>query len=157
MYRFLKTPHLPERRVNSLAIGERYLPLLRPSLSRLGVIVLGIQDNPRVDPRLAGHADLTLAHLGGGRFITVGHMAEPCKKIRAHIGRAGGELLCAAGEQSPNYPQDALLNVCIVGSRLLYNPRSADSALLENPAVSRSPSAKAIQSAPSARWTNPPL
>jgi hypothetical protein len=53
-----------------------------------------------VDPRLAGHADLTLAHLGGGRFIMVKHMAEPCGKIMTHIGHAGGEVLFAEREQA---------------------------------------------------------
>jgi hypothetical protein len=139
MYRFLKTPHLPEGKVHSLAIGERYLPSLRPPLSRLGISVLGIPDNPRVDPRLAGHADLTLAHLGGGRFITVKHMAEPCGKIMVHIGRAGGEVLFAEREQGPLYPRDAGLNFCIAGRRLLYNPRTAEPMPPESPAFSPLP------------------
>jgi hypothetical protein len=131
MYRFLKLPHLPEGRVRSLAVGERYIPRLGPALERLDIEVLGIPDNPHVDPRLAGHADLSFLHLGGGSFVTAGGGAAPDREPEKLIRHLGGEIRHSEMAQGPAYPADAGLNVCILGGRVFYNPRSADSSLIK--------------------------
>jgi hypothetical protein len=112
-------------------MGKRYIPRLGPALERLGIEVLGLADNPLVDPRLAGHADLSFVHLGGGNFVLShgrdGLYTEPEERIR----RLGGYVRYSEREQGPVYPADAALNVCILGGRIFHNPRSADGSLIQ--------------------------
>lgn len=69
MIRFLETPQLPQGRVQRVALGQRYAPLLRTALSKQGVEILPLPDNPALDLRLRAHADLSLLHLGGAKFL----------------------------------------------------------------------------------------
>ena len=39
-------------------------------LEKLGVAVIWLPDAPGADPRLAGHADLSMVHLGGRKVIS---------------------------------------------------------------------------------------
>ena len=68
--RLVKTPHFPEGKVGLLALGGRYRDRLLGPLAEAGVEPLWLPDELRVDPRLAGHADLGLFHAGGTRIVT---------------------------------------------------------------------------------------
>ncbi len=47
-----------------MAIGKRYSDMLSAPLAELGVEVLWLPDAESADYRLAGHADLSMVHLG---------------------------------------------------------------------------------------------
>ena len=68
MSRFLRRPQLPENDILALAIGECYLGDFAPTLTDLGLEVIGLSPVAQVDPRLQGHADLLLLDLGNGEF-----------------------------------------------------------------------------------------
>ena len=68
--RIIKTPHLPQGKVGLAAFGAKYREILEKPLQNLGITPLWLPDNEAVDPRLAGHADLMLLHLGGARVVT---------------------------------------------------------------------------------------
>lgn len=70
--KYIKTPHLPERKVGLLALGERYRQALEAALLARGVEPLWLPDTPGVDTRLAGHADLALFHAGGATVVSAG-------------------------------------------------------------------------------------
>ena len=68
MKRFTRVPNLP---VNSSAViyGEKYAGKLRKTLDNLHIESILLPDNPDIDPRLAGHTDLSVFHAGGERLF----------------------------------------------------------------------------------------
>lgn len=69
--RFIETPHLPQGKVGLCALGEKYRENLEKPLKNLGMTPFWLPENRAVDPRLSGHADLVLLHLGGNRVLTI--------------------------------------------------------------------------------------
>ncbi len=122
--RAIKTPQLPEGEVELLALGEKYRGALeRPLISR-GVLPLWLPPNPKVDPRLAGHADLSLFHLGGDRVVGAN---ESIVKLLTNRGFSAAP---AHEEQSPVYPGDCGLCGCQVGRRFIHRLDRTDPAVL---------------------------
>ena len=70
MSKCVNVPHLPEGKVGLIAIGERYRERLGRALDARGIEVIWLPDARDVDARLAGHADLSLLHLGGNRLVS---------------------------------------------------------------------------------------
>ncbi len=114
MTKFVKTPHLPKGKVGLAAVGERYRAKLGEALAALGVQTLWLPDAPGADRRLAGHADLSMMHLGGARVVSAcGGEAD------ASLKALGFDLISAPGPGGA-YPLDCALNACIVGTRLFH-------------------------------------
>lgn len=120
--RYVETPHLPKGKVGLLAVGERYRDRLAEPLRSLEIEVIWLPDNPSVDERLAGHADLSILHLGGDKVVAAG---EIFVKI---ISNRGFAAIKAINKQSAVYPGDISLNACIVGKRMLHNLKYTDPA-----------------------------
>lgn len=114
MEKYIITPHLPKGKVGSAAIGERYRARLEAPLRALGVEALWLPDSPNVDARLAGHADLSLIHMGGDVVVCAGD-----DSIVNNLTNRGFKVIRA---QAPGlkYPQDCALNACIVGNKLFH-------------------------------------
>lgn len=123
MTKFVQTPNLPENPVAEAIIGHRYKSALETALRRLNINVLWLSDNKQVDIRLAGHADLSVAHIGGDRFIAAKGQIEA-------LHMADGKLLTAEKEQGRKYPLDCALNACIAGEKLICNPAVTDPGIL---------------------------
>ena len=121
--RIIKTPHLPQGKVGLAAFGAKYRKILEKPLQNLGIKPLWLPDNEAVDPRLAGHADLMLLHLGGARVVT------SCGgEIPQTLTALGFDVIRAA-EQGRSYPADARLCACIVGARCIHNFKISDPAI----------------------------
>ena len=116
--RYIKTPHLPEGKVGLCALGAKYRDLLEKPLVERGISALWLPDNPNVDPRLAGHADLMLLHLGGARVVTTCSQLSDLDMDITYTSRQGRE-----------YPQDIVLCACIVGIYCIHNFRFSDPAI----------------------------
>lgn len=108
------------RQVESLIIGEKYSRILTPSLEKLGINVVLVSNNPNVDIRLSGHADLSVLH-GGGEMLWLAPYLKGSGFSKALEGM-GFRLLYPDIVQRPAYPGDAQLNMCICGDKLIYNP-----------------------------------
>lgn len=95
--RIIKTPHLPQGKVGLAAFGAKYREILEKPLQNLGITPLWLPDNEAVDPRLAGHADLMLLHLGGARVVTSCGGEIPADayrpRLRCHPRGGAGEVL----------------------------------------------------------------
>lgn len=113
--RFIKTPHLPQGKVGLAAFGAKYREALEKPLQNLGITPLWLPDNAAVDPRLSGHADLMLLHLGGNRVLT----------YLDSLPDIGLDAVKAAG-QGREYPADARLCACIVGRFCIHNFRISE-------------------------------
>lgn len=130
MPEFIEKPHLPEGKVKLLIAGERYQKKLAQPLEKLGISVLWMPDNTSVDPRVAGHVDLSLVHLGGNRLVA-------CKELTGsnifvnYLTNRGAELIFSLEELGLEYPADARLNVCIFGNYLIKNEKHAERLISE--------------------------
>ncbi len=109
----------------TLLIGKRYQPELDQSLGARGIEVIWLPDNMDIDPRLAGHADLSV-------FVSDGHavVAKGVYPDIVNILTNGGYMVTRAErEQGPEYPNDVGLCVCATGRYTLYDPKTVDPAV----------------------------
>ena len=110
-----------------LAIGGRYRALLEKGLScYVNAPVLWLPDNPNVDSRLAGHADLSM--FVGTNVLVVARGIYPyiVNKLTHH-----GYDVIASSAQSTEYPRDAGLCICRTGRYTVYNPKTVDPLTLD--------------------------
>ncbi len=121
--KYIETPHLPQGKVRLLAIGRRYRDRLSEPLEGLGIEVVWLPDNPSVDERLAGHADLSVLHLGRDKLVAAGDA------IVNLLSNRGFTAIKAVNKQLAVYPGDISLNACIVGNCLIHNLKHSDPAI----------------------------
>lgn len=120
MIRFVDKPHLPQGKVRQLILGEKYKKVLENALLARNIAPIWLNNNTFVDERLAGHCDLTAVHLGKNILAVQKTAAADCETIN------NIKLIRTDIPNKPEYPYDAGLNICIVGDKLIYNPKSAD-------------------------------
>lgn len=109
-----------------VAAGERYRPLLARGLERCGLEALWMPDNPLIDPRLSGHADLSMARCGKNIVVSKGQDGSFVNLLT----NRGYSVVRAEGCEGSRYPQDAGLCVLDTGAFLICNPVTADPAAL---------------------------
>lgn len=120
--------NLPEA-AESIIIGEKYSNILRKQLEKLGIKPLFVPDNHNVDPRLSGHADLSVLHMGGDRLCLASYLrGSPFAK---QLGDLGFSVDYTEMRQSALYPGDAQLNACICGRHAILNPSVVPSSIVE--------------------------
>ena len=108
----------------TLLIGERYRPLLAQSLAAQGLAVFWLPDNAAVDPRLAGHADLSV-FVSGRRAV----VAEGVYPYIVNFLTNRGYTVSRSNRQGPVYPADAGLCVRRTGKYTIYDPETVDPAV----------------------------
>ena len=109
----------------TFVIGARYRPLLEAPLRVLGKSVFWLPDNPAVDPRLAGHADLAVLRLGKDRVC----VPEGADTHFVNYLTNRGYPIVYAGKQGAVYPQDVGLCVCATGKYTICNSKTVDPAI----------------------------
>lgn len=124
----VEKPNLPVQ-ADRIIIGEKYSSLLRKPLENLGIHPLFMPDNKLVDPRLSGHADLSVLHGGGNRLWLAPHLMG--SRFAVQLREMGFVLDDPGILQSSVYPGDAQLNVCICGQYALYNPCNIPKSIAE--------------------------
>lgn len=117
-----------------LIIGDRYRNLLNYPLDKFGFSVYWLHDNPNLDPRLAGHADLSVFCAGGEAVISREYFSASGligeDGIVNYLTDLGMTPKPSESPRSPGYPQDAGLCACAVGGRLIHNAKITDRAVL---------------------------
>lgn len=86
-------------------------------------------DNPYVDDRLSGHADLSVLHLGGDRLLLAPYLKG--SSFSRQLEDRGFDIRFADIEQSALYPNDAQMNVCILGDKVIYNPKTVPDTIVK--------------------------
>lgn len=124
MIRIIETPHLPKGKVRHIIIGEKYRNLLETPLFEHNLTPIWLKNNPYVDDRLSGHADLAAVQIG--KSIILSEYLKPCEQIHNFI-----NIEYLLNPIEPVYPYDAGLNICIVGDKLFYNPKTANRELVK--------------------------
>ena len=109
----------------TLLIGRRYAPELAQSLGAQGIEVLWLPDNKDIDPRLAGHADLSV-------FVKDKHVIA-AKRVYPYIVNTltnrGYTVQQASREQGPAYPDDVGLCILDTGKYTIHDPATVDPAV----------------------------
>lgn len=111
---FINNPNIPTSKVNTVVVGERYSMLTEP-LKALNISCIQVPDNLSVDPRLAGHADLSFLHLGGKNAV----ISKSVPGLAAIAEANGFEIEFAKKDQDMIYPADCNLNACIINEFIL--------------------------------------
>lgn len=95
----------------------------------LGIEPIFIPDNPNVDGRLSGHADLSVFHAGGEEIWLAPYLRGSA--FAARLAALGARVHIADISQSPVYPRDAQLNIAALGSAFIYNPKASYAPVTE--------------------------
>lgn len=116
--KFVEDANLPLMAA-SVIIGEKYAEILREPLKKLGIEAIPMPDNPQIDRRLSGHADISVLHLGGDKMLLAPYLKNSAfaHKLRER----GFRTEYADIAQAPNYPDDAQLNICAAGKYVIYS------------------------------------
>lgn len=122
----IETPHLPAGKVGCVLIGEGYRGKLESPLLSRGVEVVWLPQNRKVDPRLRWHADLSVFHLGGNRFV-----AQGSHHVKLLTDR-GLDVIPAYSKQGMEYPTDTGLCGCILGEYFIHKPAYTDETVLDH-------------------------
>ena len=104
----------------TVLIGERYRSRLAQSLAAHGIEALWLPDEPALDPRLAGHADLR-AFRAGRRLFTAGQLPS---RIVSYLTN-NGYVLETGLKLGKTYPDDVPLCICATGRYTIYDPKTA--------------------------------
>lgn len=124
---FVIKPNLPKS-VQALIIGEKYANFLEKALKNAGIEPFFVPNNTSVDPRLSGHADLSVFHLEGERYLLAAELKGSLfeEKLR----KMGAELSFLKHSLCKTYPGDAALNACAVGNALFYCKNSVSDQIV---------------------------
>lgn len=122
MSRFVSEPNLPVS-CSVLIYGKKYAGILEESLNSLHIESILLPDNPDIDRRLSGHADLSVFHAGGERLFLAPYLKGSAFASRLEC--RGALLDFPVVQQGQVYPGDAQFNCCVVGQRLICNPKTA--------------------------------
>ena len=123
----VKSPGLPNN-CAVLAVGEAYRECLEPGFRKLGVECIGIPGNSGIDKRLEYHADLSMIHVMG---IIVGCSSNISgSKLEAFLKDAGFLIVEPESQPGHSYPEDAVLNISMLGNHLIYNEKTASKRII---------------------------
>lgn len=128
MSQFVDLPHLP-RRCDTILYGKKYADKLRKPLDSLHMKSVFVPDNPNIDPRLAGHADLSVLHAGGERVLLAPYLKGSA--VESWLSSIGTKILFPDIQQHTAYPEDTQLNLCQVGEHILYNRKTVPDDIVE--------------------------
>lgn len=125
---FVINTNLPQR-AKIVALGEKYSDILDEPLKKLGLLPVYVPDNPCVDARLSGHADLSLFHAGGDRIFLAPYLKN--SDFAQFLGKIGFIVEYADINQSEKYPHDAQLNIASIGRAIVYGKKTAYRPIVE--------------------------
>lgn len=128
MAEFVLSPNLPLA-AGTVIIGQKYADLLEKPLQNLNIHPLFVPDNPGVDARLSGHADLSVFHAGGERLWLAPYLRET--DFSKALQKLGTDTVYADITQREAYPHDAQLNIAAFGRTFFYSPKASYPPIVE--------------------------
>ena len=114
--RFVVNPNLPNC-CKLVLVGEKYAEKLFEKLSEYDIDILPVPDNPYVDIRLSGHADLSVLHTGGEKLVLAPFLKG--SEFSQKLAEYGASAYYADLEQRAEYPYDSQMNICLIGNKLI--------------------------------------
>ena len=101
----------------ALIVGERYRKTSGLALEKLGFHVIYMPDNPNVDSRVAGHADLSVLRTGEREIFLAPHLKGT--EFEASVRDIGYDIIFPEITQGKEYPLDADFNIVFLGNDML--------------------------------------
>ncbi len=126
---FVQLPNLPLQ-CKAVLYGEKYTDKIKKTFELHHIKSIIVPDNPFVDKRLSGHADLSVLHAGGERILLAPYLKG--SELSSYLQSLGAALTFPQIRQCEIYPEDAQLNLCVIGKRVLYNINSVPDCIVEN-------------------------
>lgn len=116
-----------------VAVGIRYRGILEDALTRLRIAALWLPDSNLLDPRVCGHADMMIHHLGGEKLAVSADTYDSfinSPKFSEYMGLTW--KIHNSGQALQNeYPHDILFNSLRIGSYLFAHIKHTDVRILE--------------------------
>lgn len=131
---FVESANLPVN-AGKVLIGEKYKEILEKPLRKAGIKVLFVPNNPLIDKRLSGHADLSIFHPGDKELLLAPYLRG--SKLAVSLEREGFFLRFADIVQRQKYPNDSQLNAIMVGNRLIYSVKVSADEVIQFAAANR--------------------
>lgn len=125
MSEFIKSPNLPEGKVDTVIAGEGASDFF-PSLRKLGIKILSAKSDNTLSPPVRSHADMLAHHLGGNRIL----LAQGQNELFYQLIKLGFDAQFIPEQLGSEYPYDIRLNAARIGNLLLCNKKSVSSSLL---------------------------
>ena len=113
--RFLNNPNLPANKVTTVFTQIDDIAL-KNVFEKLGIKVLNVIENHRLDTSVSKHADILVNNVGKSIFLVDKHQIEFCNFIEDN----GGKYIVVNDIKSP-YPNDCLLNFADIGDYIICN------------------------------------
>ncbi len=117
---FVKIPNLPDNRISLAAVGN--YPEIIAALHKLNIRTLSLE-NGSLPPETARHQDMLLCHTGESSIFL-----DPSQDGRPFENEGFRVSYCAS--LGSCYPEDVRLNVAVSEKYFIYNPKTADPALI---------------------------
>ena len=124
---FVSEPNLPVS-CSSLIYGKKYAGILEKSLDSLHIESILLPDNPDIYEHLSGHADLSVLHAGGERLFLAPYLKGSA--FASQLQSRGALLVFPVMRQECAYPGDAQFNCCVVGQRVICNPKTVAKSIV---------------------------
>lgn len=119
----VKIPNLPENRVSRVLVSG-YKPRIITELKKYGINTMTFGQLESISGSEGHHADMSFCHTGGNDIFLSCNASEGIKQELISAGFVLHETEEPASAARP------LLNICIVGRKVLANTRLADKSLL---------------------------
>lgn len=113
---YIKTPNLPDGKVNTVLISPACPEEIVRELETNGIVTLKSAFNSNLSDITATHPDMNILHLGENRFLCAHESADYYKSILPDA-----ELIPASCTIQSPYPNDVQLNVAILGRYAFAN------------------------------------
>ena len=107
-------------------IGEKYREKLETGLLRAGADVIWLPDNPSLDPRLSGHADLSVCFVPPNMIVAA---QSEYDYIVNKLTNYNFKTI-RSSKQEAFYPKCAGLCVCLSGRYVICNDKTVDPVLM---------------------------
>ena len=127
MNRFVRSANLPEQ-ADILLIGEKYADILNNGLHKLHISTIFVPNNPNIDTRLSGHADLSVLHVGGEGIFLAPYLKG--SELEEKLTALGAENFFPQLVQNDTYPNDAQFNICLAGKTAFCNRETSSSTIV---------------------------
>ncbi len=112
--RFVAMPNLPASQVSDAVVSAQNSELLA-ALENLGISCRLVSPCVDVMPQVSEHADMLFLHLGGKKYAAEGSQSS----LVGSLDKLGFAPPSALVSLSCAYPQDVLLNCCIIGKKVI--------------------------------------
>lgn len=124
---FVEKPNLPNGKVTTVIISERYIKFF-PELNRLGVSIIASPQIEEIDGAEKFHADISAIHLGGENIICAKNNTRLAEKLRS----LNFNVITSEKEIVGGYPECTGLNAIITDIGLICRKNSVDKMLLKS-------------------------